>query len=233
MYRFLKWRFNLTNKKKCSIPFTVVMSHSDTDHYLGFGKIFGSQTDESEPQFSISKIYHNGMIEASGSEVDALGTVVTQDDCKYITDLCDTNDDYENRIQSGVKRGYYITTLTKSSAPKEALRLGSAPIYDKKDMKMEIVGPVAETIEGKDALVVFGNNKGKTKNGHSVVVRLTIGHLRLLLGGDLNTESEYHLLHHFSGVDIAAIKTRLKDKSIPDDERQALTWQLDEAIVKA
>ena len=233
MYRFLKWRFNLSGNKKCAIPFTVVITHSDTDHYQGFGKVFGAQTDESEPQFSIKKIYHNGMIEASGGEVTALGTVVKHDGCKYITDLCDTNDDYENRIQSNVKRGVYINTLTKTSAPKEALRLGSAPIYDKKDMKLEIVGPVAENIEGKDALVVIGNNKGKTKNGHSVILKLTIGHLRLLLGGDLNTESEYHLLQRFSGIDVAAIKTKQKDKSITEDERQALTLQMNEAIVKA
>ena len=233
MYRFLKWRYNLSKNKKCSIPFTVVISHSDTDHYQGFGKIFGSQTDESEPQFSIRKIYHNGMIEASGSKVNTLGTVVTLNDNKYITDLCDTNDDYEERVQSGVKPGVYINTLAKSSAPKEALRLGSKPLYDKKDMKMEVIGPAAETIDGKDALVVIENDKGKTKNGHSVIIRLTIGHLKLLLGGDLNTESEYYLLQRFSGIDVAAIKKQLKDKSLSEAERQALTLQMDDAIVQA
>lgn len=233
MYRFLKWRYNLSKNKKCSISFTVVISHSDTDHYQGFGKIFGSQTDESEPQFSIRKIYHNGMIEASGSKVNTLGTVVTLNDNKYITDLCDTNDDYEERVQSGVKLGVYINTLAKSSAPKEALRLGSKPLYDKKDMKMEVIGPAAETIDGKDALVVIENDKGKTKNGHSVIIRLTIGHLKLLLGGDLNTESEYYLLQRFSGIDVAAIKKQLKDKSLSEAERQALTLQMDDAIDQA
>ena len=232
LYRFLKWRFNLNSAKTSAPPFTVVITHSDSDHYQGFGKVF-SKANGTDQQITIKKIYHNGMIEASGKELSALGTVITHEGNKYITDLCDTNEDYEARIQSDVKVGLYINTLTKSTAPKEALRLGSAPIYDNKGMKLEVVGPVAETIDGKDALVVIGNDKGKTKNGHSVIIKLTIGHLRLLLGGDLNTESEYNLIRHFSGIDITAIKNQLKKKDISAAERQALESQMEEAIIEA
>ncbi len=100
-------------------------------------------------------------------------------------------------------------------------------------MIMEVIGPVAEKVNGKDSLPVFDANKGKTKNGHSVVIKLTIGNLRLLLGGDLNTESEYHLLHHFSNIDVADIKKQLKDKSISDTKRKNLESQMEQAIVKA
>ena len=232
MYRFLKWRFNLKTSKNTPPPFTVVISHSDSDHYQGFGKIF-DKTEGSNQQFTINKIYHNGMVEASGSNLDALGTVIKHNDCKYITDLCDTQADYEERLKNITKAGVYINTLNKSAAPKQSLRLGSKPIHDNGGMKMEILGPVAEKIDGKDALPVFDNNKGKTKNGHSVVIKLTIGKLRLLLGGDLNTESEYHLIRHFSGIDVAHIKAQLDDKSLNEAQRQALKSQLDEAVMKA
>ncbi len=232
MYRFLKWRFNLKTSKTPPPPFSVIISHPDKDHYKGFKYIFNNE-DESAQKLTIDRIYHNGMIEASGSALDSLGTVVEKDGCKYITDLCDTNEDYEKRIKSSIKHGDFIKIISKSPAPKQAVRFGSAPIYEnKKGMKMEIMGPVAKKIDGKDALPVFESDKGKTKNGHSVVVKLTIGHLRILLGGDLNTESEYYLIHHYSGLDIADIKSRLKKGKISAGKRKELESQLEEAILK-
>ena len=97
---------------------------------------------------------------------------------------------------------------------------------------MEVIGPVADKINGKDALPVFASNKGKTKNGHSVIIKLTMGKLRLLLGGDLNTESEYNLLRHFSGTDIEALKKSLKRKKT-EEARTKVLAEIDEAIVEA
>lgn len=232
MYRFLKWRFNLAKAKSAPPPFTVIVSHSDSDHYKGFGKIF-SVTKGASQQFRINKIYHNGMVEVSGSKPDSLGTIMTRNGRGFVTDLCDTAASYRKRATQAAKSGVFITTMEKSSAPKESLRLGSPPLYQKGGMKMEILGPVAEKIGGKDALPVFGGNKGKTKNGHSVVIKLTIGNLRLLLGGDLNTEAEHHLLKKFSNADVAGIKKQLKDRNISAAKRKTLEGQLDNAILKA
>ena len=231
MYRFLKWRFNLKTAKTPPPPFTVVISHPDADHYKGFKHVFNNTNDTAQ-KIRIDKIYHNGMIEASGSDLGSLGAVVEADGHKYITDLCDTNNDYVKRLAGSIKRGDFIKIIDNSPAPKEALRLGMEPIYDKNGMKMEIMGPVARIIDGKDALPVFGSDKGKTKNGHSVVIKLTIGHLRLLLGGDLNTEAEYYLIQHYSGIDIADIKSQLKKKSTSATKRKELEAQLEEAILK-
>ncbi len=232
MYRFLKWRFNLARAQSAPPPFTIIVSHSDADHYQGFGKIF-SVTKGAQQQFNINKIYHNGLVELSGPKLDSLGTIVTKAGQAYVTGLCDTNTAYKKRAALVAKPGVFISTLNKSSAPKQSLRLGDAPIYDKGNMKMEIVGPVAEQVSGKDALPVLGGNKGKTKNGHSVVIKLTIGNLRVLLGGDLNTEAEYHLLKKFSGRNVANIKNQIKNKTTSDVQRRALQAQLDQAILKA
>ena len=232
MYRFLKWRFNLLKSKNAPPPFTIVVSHSDSDHYKGFGKVF-DVTKGSKQQFSINKIYHNGMVELSGEKPDSLGSIVTKNGKEYITDLCDTDAAYKKRNNSVAKPGVFLTTMNKSKAPKQSLRLGSAPLYKKNNMVMEIVGPVAEKVNGKDALPVFGANKGKTKNGHSVIIKLTIGNLRLLLGGDLNTESEYHLLDHFSKIDVADLKKQLKAKELSDAKRKKIESQIEEAIVTA
>ena len=228
MYRFLKWRFNLKTAKVAPPPFSVLISHSDSDHYQGFGKIF-SLTAGTAQQFTIEKIYHNGIVEAPVAKgvpaLAKLGTLVEKDGCKYITDLCDTNEDYEKRVRES-KAGDYIKTLQKSSAPKQALRLGSDPIYDKDGLKMEILSPVAEQIDGKPALRSFGD-VGKTKNGHSVVIKLTMGKLRILLGGDLNTESEYHLISHYSGIDVKGLRDQLKKKNLSLEKRRALEGQVE------
>ncbi len=232
MYRFLKWRFNLARARSAPPPFTVIVSHSDLDHYKGFAKLF-DVTAGSVNQFSFTNIFHNGMVETTGAKPDSLGTIVTKDGKEYVTDLCDSPSDYKRRNASVAKPGMYLSTLNKTKAPKQSLRLGSPPIYDKNNLMMEIIGPLATKINAVDALPVFDGDKGKTKNGHSVVIKLTIGKLRMLLGGDLNTESEYHLLQHFSKTDFVEIKKQLKDKSTTDGQRKELQEKIEAAILKA
>lgn len=98
---------------------------------------------------------------------------------------------------------------------------------------MEILGPVAKKIKGKAALPVFDSNKGKTKNGHSVILKLTAGNLRVLLGGDLNTPSEDYLLSEFTNTDVGGIRKQLKQKKLPDTTRKKLEKQMEKAILDA
>ena len=234
MFRFLRWRFNLKDASVAPPPFTVVVSHSDTDHYQGFGEVFTPKKEQAQ-QISIEKIYHNGIVEASGSDSGSLGTIVEANGRKYVTDLCDTPADYEKRAKSLKeikKNGLYVNTLNKVNAPKQSLREGSAPIYDNCGLKIEVLGPVAEKVNGKDALPYFGSI-GETKNGHSVILKLTMGKLRLLLGGDLNTKSEHYLLQHYSGVDVKSLVAKLEDKKLTDEKRKELEAKLENAIVKA
>jgi hypothetical protein len=121
MYRFLKWRFNLRYANTAPPPFSVVVSHSDADHYKGFGKIFTASKDTKQ-QFTINKIYHNGMVELSDEGPGSLGTLVSQGGKDYITDLCDTDADFNKRATVVAKPGLFIGTLQKSKAKKEALR---------------------------------------------------------------------------------------------------------------
>ena len=235
MFRYLKWRFCLRKKENKSPELTVVISHPDADHYSGFGKIFADPK-----KFPLNKIYHNGLVEA-GSDLKYLGTLKTINDQKYVTELCDDEKAFKQRVE-GVKAGEiypgkdslgeFMKLLIKAKVEKESLRQGSAPIYDnaKCDMKLEVMAPVAEMVDGKPALRVFGSGVGPTKNGHSIVLKLTIGHLRMLLGGDLNTLSEYWLIQHYSGYDVAEIKNKLASKKLTDQEREKLEADLKNAI---
>ena len=240
MYRFLKWRFNLNSPTNKAPGLTVVMTHSDADHYQGFGALI-DKANAKEPQITIKKIYHNGMIEGAGKDLGTLGTLVEKGEDKFITDLCETDEDYQHRLEelkSGkIKAGPYLRMFKKSPAPKLGLHAGTAEepvyLYNKNGVTMEVMGPVVEDVDGKPGLRVFASDTGKTKNGHSVVLKLTVGHLRLLLGGDLNTESEYNLIKAYSGKDVAAIKKELAKKKLAADRRKELENDLQQAIKDA
>jgi hypothetical protein len=72
-----------------------------------------------------------------------------------------------------------------------------------RSVQIEVLGPAQERLDGKPALRRFGgkSDDGKTKNGHSVVLRLVYRNVRLLLGGDLNIPAEEYLLRHHTGRD--------------------------------
>ena len=101
--------------------------------------------------------------------------------------------------------------------------------------EIRIIGPVIEEIDGKDTLRAFNEkpkskttsiNTGKTKNGHSILLKLQYKNLRMLFGGDLNSSAEMFLMKHYTGKDVY-------DKN-PDTMREAMdiaadTFQVDVA----
>jgi hypothetical protein len=68
------------------------------------------------------------------------------------------------------------------------------------DITVEVLGPITEVVKGKPALPMLRNpdthglSISHTINGHSVVLRLTYGNVRMLFGADLNEESEQRML---------------------------------------
>ena len=63
------------------------------------------------------------------------------------------------------------------------------------DVQMAVLGPVEE-----DGKLRWLKDVGKTKNGHSVVLRLRYKQVSMLLGGDLNIPSEELLLERHTGI---------------------------------
>lgn len=92
---------------------------------------------------------------------------------------------------------------------------------------IRVIGPVVEPdAQGKPRLRTFAEkprkkttsmDSGKTKNGHSILLRLEYKNLRLLFGGDLNSSAEMFLLQHYTGIDVF------------DDELENLNEVIEEA----
>ena len=74
---------------------------------------------------------------------------------------------------------------------------------------VEVIGPVVEKdVSGRSRLRVFTSspvektrslNTGKTKNGHSILLKLKYKDVSVLFGGDLNSSAEMFLLQHYTG----------------------------------
>lgn len=232
MFRFLAWRFNLRYGNTNPPKFTAIISHSDEDHYGGFNKLFTYQKNYKQ-LLRFEKVFHNGMIEESGSHYNTLGKIVADDQgIEYVTGLCDTHESFQERLKNAKKPGRYLKLLEKVNAPIESLKLDDGIIYNEDGLKIEVLGPVARQVQGKDALPVLDSNKGRTKNGHSIVLKLSIGNLRLLLGGDLNSTSEAYLFNCFTGSDIPILKAIIKDPDSKKEDVDRSRDEIEEAIQK-
>lgn len=202
MARFLRWRF--AGFKKSMRFEAAILSHSDLDHYGGFADLFA------QDNLSFANVYTNGLMERVGGDTDVLGPRVKNGSEKYITAL--VRDDAELAAfladPAASKNKKYPTMLR---AARDAQKFGSFRMLSVDDghvpgfapgnpsgVVMELLGPVPETVGGKMALRWLGD-VGKTKNGHSVVVRLRYRDVTIFAGGDLNIASESLLLAHHAG----------------------------------
>lgn len=220
MYRFLRWRFGLRRHPDRQIGFQyAIISHPDADHYRGFQPIFAS------PSFTFETVFHNGLVERDGTPT--LGGQERISGRTYQTDLRRTRDELRSIIEDDTLVGqkWYPTLLRTAHESGrvnniEALtaRTGRIPGYTAEgpdDLRIDVLGPVPEeNPRGGLMLRRFQSNDGKTKNGHSILLKVLLGRVRLLLGGDLNIPAEEYLLHHYTGINPATHD--------PNEQRQLL-----------
>ncbi len=208
MYRFLKWRFNLKPGRKAPRIETAIITHPDSDHYKGFQKLFDDK------RFEFGTLFHNGIIERAGR--DTLGPSTIRGDQKYLTDIIRTEARLRNLLSNPEARGskqypkLLWTALSKGRVGTvKMLAAGDEAFPSRalfgKEFSLSAFAPVLESHGNKKELRWFsdkpgrtlGGNKGKTKNGHSVVTMMRYGEVRIMLGGDLNIPAEQFLLDHY------------------------------------
>ena len=224
----------------------VVISHPDKDHYYGFHQIFEHK------KVKPLKIYHNGLVERpiKSSDKDPglryysgddLGGYIESNDEAYVWDVINTNQQMHDIItEHASTRKMYLSTLraAKENNPNvEFITLSKEDGYidgfeEQDDLRFKVLGPITEEIthnnESKPCLIRLGD-EGITKNGHSVILQLQIGKLKVMLGGDLNTQSEDYLLQHYGEATRAVSKLeeqmydlQSKGTNLSTDEAQEL-----------
>jgi beta-lactamase superfamily II metal-dependent hydrolase len=203
MFRFLRWRFSLKKDPARKIRFdTAIMSHPDSDHYKGFEPLFDSR------HFEFRTLYHNGILEQQGEDVAGLGNVDPSK--KYLLGLYPDRAALEAHVtdQAKVGDGTLARVMRKALECADDVRMLSVrdqwvPGYGEDAVvSLQVLAPIPEDVDGAPAYRVFGRQgqqKGPTKNGHSVVIKLRMGQVTMILGGDLNIPAEDYLLDHYAG----------------------------------
>jgi beta-lactamase superfamily II metal-dependent hydrolase len=237
MYRFLRWRFNL-GKPGPELPkFTALISHPDEDHWKGFEWLLSEPPTNQQRQIKFDRLYHNGILQRSGSTI---GEVVHSGSHNYLRDFMIDQQSIEDVLDRDGAKSRFEQFLIGAKQHFPALQLKTAHrkdtaaasvLYNKTGLKMEVLAPVPEKIDGKWMLRWFDASKGqigKTKNGHSIVLMLKIGKIRILLGGDLNSESADYLMEKYSGRDVGRLRVQI-EKAEPA-QLPALSAEMHEAV---
>jgi beta-lactamase superfamily II metal-dependent hydrolase len=203
MVRFLRWRFRGFYKR---IDFeAAIVSHSDLDHYGGFAYLFDQEN------LYFRNVYTNGLMEhATAKTTELLGKPKAHGGEKYITDLVPSLESLNDFLATPANfKGKKYPKMLKKALDNDkftnfkmlSVEDGCVPGFTASDgeVRMEVLGPVPEIINGAPALRWLGD-VGKTKNGHSVTVRIRYRGVTILAGGDLNMPSESLLLAHHAGA---------------------------------
>lgn len=207
MARFLGWRFAGFRAPRQFDA--AVISHPDQDHYGGFRWLFDIQN------LSFKRLYTNGLVERDGAK--NLGDTTKVGSRTFQTELAWDTADLDAVISDPALRGskIYANMLFKGRGKfgnheMLALKPDGGGKYSPDAMRfdwlktpglrIEVLGPVLEPVGGGFGLRRLESNDGKTKNGHSVVLKLVYKNVRIMLGGDLNIASENILLEKHTGL---------------------------------
>lgn len=215
MQRFLYGRFKAYRGFQFD---AAIITHPDKDHYLGFKPLF------EDNNIGFNTIYQNGLVErpVSGNFEKVGG--LTKDpvtNINYITDLATTKADIVNHFSDKAMFGAFVypwimyhalnnpkihefkmisTDHSQSTHENGRNYMPDFAPADGRGYTIEVLGPVAEhDANGKLRLRKI-SAYSKTKNGHSIILRLHFGKYRILFGGDLNKPAEKFLLKHYTGL---------------------------------
>ena len=222
---FVRWKFQDDLGRPGVSLKNAVVTHPDFDHYGGMIDLLSGTVSRPDRTFpvEVENFYHSGMGrfaaapklgatvqgEVAEPPFDDYG-VPTAD--RFITELLDDKDSFTNPPRPLDPTFDRFARLV-ATVPQNVRRLSHAdgylPGYEPGNgaVTIRVLGPILETVVGKGVGLRDMGTESVTRNGHSIVLRVDYGRVRLVLTGDLNTASQrlllsYHELIEFA-VDVA------------------------------
>ena len=195
----------------------MIASHNDADHYGGLSDLLdASQNAELDAtDVRVDAFYHAGVGWWVNPADNKRWLGPTTVDKKFLTQLMGERPQVVAALQSNAQpklQGEWAdfmrnvtTTKTIGGAPTPIQRLSHVdqhlPGFDGSNggLAIRVLAPFETTIGGAPALHNYGSSASKNTNGNSILLRLDYGRSRILLTGDLNTDSQRALLKDYTG----------------------------------
>ena len=189
---------------------SIIVSHGDADHFSGLFKIPETETHPTKRKrifLKTKNIYHNGLVKSGDKATKrAFGASKTKDKLLFATDLWDDTRDAVLKSDTFKKWNTTVNKLLTADGKIKRLKFGDDGEFDRhknNGVKIKVLGPATETIDGKDALRYYRNERGTktashTVNGHSISIRLTYQNVNFFFGGDLNIDASEHLMEYYA-----------------------------------
>jgi beta-lactamase superfamily II metal-dependent hydrolase len=200
-----KWQYTYLLKEKLPIHIDYLfVSHFDADHFKGFIPILEN------PAFTFGTIFHGGILKFASTDTtykSGLGDLVKKDGKTYLTKVFDNLLITKETVPFNRDVSTFMEALKKAAAEKRVnkvrrLKAGDIPIIETIEgniFKIEALAPFTEKINNKISFL-YWTDEGVTINGHSLVLKIHFGQRTLLLGGDLNSQSETYLMEKYAGT---------------------------------
>ncbi|TPG58007.1 ComEC/Rec2 family competence protein [Hymenobacter nivis] len=208
----VKWQYkHLLNAGATVHLDALFVSHFDEDHYNGFTELLA------DVRFTFGAVYHNGIGKCAKTKTGyrppfntGLGEKYTAaDGTEYLKTNFDSLDDLVRLRDAGGLQAMFVRFITAlETAHRDGrlqavrrLRHDGAVLLEEtveaKPLRLTVLGPVCEANEGRWEHRWLQDDS-HTVNGHSLVLKLEFGTCSVLLGGDLNTQAEEHLMAAFA-----------------------------------
>jgi beta-lactamase superfamily II metal-dependent hydrolase len=222
MRRYLNVAFAHVLRTKPLPCAAIVITHGDADHFAGLTRVVEGFRSADSPMVTARRVFHNGLVKrpspTAGNAKTAFGKSRVVDGVSYATQLEDDPRDLPASNLNAPFRDWAaaLDRLKKHSSGMKVQRVayGDDPFafLNSGKLAIKVLGPIVDTIGGRPALRLLKTPGGNslsashTINGHSIVLKLTYGNVRVLFGADLNEESEDRLLSHANaeGFSLAA-----------------------------
>ena len=233
--RYLASRFRGTSAAAPREIDCMVVTHGDADHFRGLVRIQESEAHANPVKRLFvhpRRVYHNGLVKrpTSVAELESFGaTQAGPDGAPVVTGLeSDLLAVPAGQLNRPFRAWQRALEAFATRGPIEFRRLAAGDddafgFLAAEGVRVEVLGPVVTSVGGVPGLpflrtppdrvgrtagpVRFGAlSAGHTINGHSVILRLTFGAVRILLAGDLNEQVEAELVaaHQAGRIDLTA-----------------------------
>jgi beta-lactamase superfamily II metal-dependent hydrolase len=195
----------------------MIASHNDADHYGGLSDLLdASQNEELDTdEVRVDVFYHAGVGWWVNPANNQRWLGPTTGDKKFLTQLmvkrpqvvAALKSDAEPKLQGEwadfMKNVTKAKTIDGTATPIQRLSQVNqhVPGFDGSSggVAIRVLAPFEKTIDGEPALHNYGSSASKNTNGNSILLRLDYGRSRILLTGDLNTDSQRALLEDYTG----------------------------------